>query len=153
MTARGIRQCVTEPQIRSLSKGLLIAANGHIVVLRTASTRFTLKRAMDGRGDGNQRELALAAFSLVAIVVLALMVLFILTDENRSEHAIDTLLWFGTPLAIAAVILGSLGRAGAAPHSGVRVLCTVEVVLGFLGLVGMVALIILTVILRNDAAL
>jgi hypothetical protein len=108
---------------------------------------------MDGRGDGNQRELALAAFSLVAIVVLALMVLFMLTDENRSEHAIDTLLWFGTPLAIAAVILGSLGRAGAAPHSGVRVLCTVEVVLGFLGLVGMVALIILTVILRNDAAL
>jgi hypothetical protein len=63
-----------------------------------------------GGGDGNQRELALAAFSLVAIVVLALMVLFVLTEENRSEQAIDTLLWLGTALAIAAVILGSFGR-------------------------------------------
>jgi hypothetical protein len=36
---------------------------------------------MDGRGDGNERELALAAFSLVAIVVLALR--RIRTDRNN----------------------------------------------------------------------
>jgi hypothetical protein len=45
-----------------------------------------------GGGTATRRELALAAFSLVAIVVLALMVLFMLTNMNRSEHAIDMLL-------------------------------------------------------------
>jgi len=79
-----------------------------------------------------------ATLSSVAIGAQVVIVIIALTDENLRASVV-VLPWLG----IAAVILGLIGRAAAPPHSRVRALCTVEAVLGFLGLVGMLVVLYL----------
>jgi hypothetical protein len=84
-----------------------------------------------------------ATLSLVTLVVQAWAVVILLTNDHLSDKLMgDTaigwaLYWLAVVLAIAAAILGLIGRAAAHPHSRVRALCTIEAVLGVLGFVGM----------------
>jgi ABC-type amino acid transport system permease subunit len=83
-----------------------------------------------------------ATLSLVALVVQAMAVIILLTSDHLSDKLIgDTAIgWalycLAVALAIAAAILGLIGKAAASPHSRVRALCTIEAVLGVPGLVG-----------------
>jgi hypothetical protein len=79
-----------------------------------------------------------ASLSSVAIGAQVVIVIIALNDEDLMASVL-VLPW----LAIAAVILGFIGRAAVPPHSRVRALCTVEAVLGVLGLVGMLVVIYL----------
>jgi hypothetical protein len=79
-----------------------------------------------------------ATLSSAAIGAQVAIVFVALTDEDLRASAL-VLPWLG----IAAVILGLIGRAVAPPHSRVRALCTVNAVLGVLGLVGMLVVLYL----------
>lgn len=164
-------ELISEGRVAQFVLGSLGSRDEHIPLLPPDLGAMNARRAMEWTGKqmvsedrqdpegtrrttfghashGNEATLFTAAALIAAS--LPLIAFLVLQDVTLdSDNVFFTLIWLGIACAIAAIILGSMGRGAAAPGSELHALSTVAVVVGVIELVAILALTMFALALRD----